>query len=109
MWGRRLAVVLWLALAFVTWNVVFDRAVWLAAASFTRENVERHARGAPLPTINEAYRPSVRQAALYASAWAGGVLAAGALAISAAALRQAQGRPKPGRGTSQVDRPDVLP
>jgi hypothetical protein len=84
MWGRRLAIVLWLALVFVTWNVVFDRAVWLAAADFTRENVERYERGAPVPTINEAYRPAVAQAALYASAWAGGVLVAGALAINAA-------------------------
>lgn len=94
MWGRRIAVGLWLALAFVTWNVVFDRAVWQAAARFTRENVERHERGAPLPTINEAYRPAVPQAAWSASAWAGGVLVVGAVAINAAGRRR---------------RPNVLP
>lgn len=84
MWGRRLAIALWLGLAVVTWNVVFDRAVWLAAAAFTRDNVERHQRGEALPTIEAAYRPQVWQAALHASAWAAGVLVLGAVAINAA-------------------------
>lgn len=84
MWGRRLAIGLLLALAFVTWNVVFDRSVWLAAAAFTRDNVERHQRGETVPTIEAGYRPQVRQAALRASAWAAGVLVLGAVAINAA-------------------------
>lgn len=82
MWVKRLAVALWLALTIVTWNVVFDRAVWTAAEQFTRDNVERHARGEAVPTINDAYRPKIRDAFRHASLWAGGVLAVGAVALA---------------------------
>lgn len=84
MWGRRLAIGLWLALAFVTWNVVFDRQVSLAAAQFTRDNVERRLRGDEARTIDAAYRPLVGAAARSASLWAGGVLAVGAVALGVA-------------------------
>lgn len=82
---------LWLALAFVTWNVVFDRAVFLAASQFTRDNVERWQRGDQVPTIEAGYRPEVRHAAARASAWAGGmlVLGAGAFLIIARSRRGA--------------------
>lgn len=87
MWGRRLAIVLWIALAFATWNVVFDRAVALAAADVTRHNVERHQRGEVVPTLSEAYTPSIRVAAWHASQWAAGVLVAGAVVIGLAHRR----------------------
>jgi hypothetical protein len=83
MWAKRLAMVLWVALSVVTWNVVFDRAVWTAAERFTNDNLERYQRGEPVPTINEAYRPAIRVAALHASLWAGGVFAVGGLALVA--------------------------
>lgn len=98
MWGRRLAAILWLALVVVTWNVVFDRAVWQAADVFTRDNIERHQRGEPLPTLAAAYRPHVRQAALLASAWASGVFVLGAVVLNAA-----------GRLRAMPPRPDVSP
>lgn len=82
MWGRRFAITLWAALAFATWNVVFDRAVALAAADVTRDNVERHLRGEAVPTLAEAYTPSIRAAAWQASQWAAGVLVAGAGVIA---------------------------
>jgi hypothetical protein len=82
--GKRLAIGLWLALAFVTWNVVFERQVSLASARFTRDNVERHLRGDEVPTLDAAYRPHVRVAAQSASLWAGGVLAAGAVTLGLA-------------------------
>jgi hypothetical protein len=78
---KRAAVALWLALTIVTWNVVFDREVWTAADRFTRESVERYQRGETVPTINEAYRPTIRIAARRASLWASGVLALGAAAL----------------------------
>jgi hypothetical protein len=81
MWVKGVAVALWLALTIVTWNVVFDREVWTAAERFTRDNVERYQRGEAVPTINEAYRPSIRIAARRASLWAGGVLVLGAVAM----------------------------
>ncbi len=79
--AKRLAIALWLALTIVTWNVTFDRRVWTAADQFTRANVERYERGEPVPTINEAYRPTIQIAAREASLWAGAVFAAGAVAL----------------------------
>lgn len=83
MWAR-LAAALWLALALVTWNVVFDRGVFLASAAFAQANVERWQHGDPVSTIDAAYRPQVGRAAWRASAWAGGVLAIGGAAFWAA-------------------------
>ncbi len=80
---QRLAIALWLALTIVTWNVVFDRQVWRSAEQFTRETGERYQRGDAVPTLNEAYRPTIRVAARRASLWAGGVLAVGAVALAA--------------------------
>jgi hypothetical protein len=81
MWGKGLAVALWLTLAFVTWNVVFDRSVFLAGSQFTRDNVERWQRGDAVPTIETAYRPHVRRAAIRASGWAASVLIIGAVTL----------------------------
>lgn len=92
MWGRRLLVGLWLAAAVIAWNVVFDRAVWQAGEAFAEANVARHARGEPLPTLEEAYRPEVRRAALAASAWAGALLVAGAAAAAKFGVRNPEFR-----------------
>jgi hypothetical protein len=78
---RRVLVVLWLALPIVTWNMVFDRQVYTAAERFTHDNLARHDRGEPVPTINEAYRPQIRVAARDATLWAALVFAAGAVAL----------------------------
>jgi hypothetical protein len=86
MWAKRLAMVLWVALTVVTWNVVFDRAVWTAAERFTNDNLERYQRGEPVPTINEAYRPAIRVAAVHA--WR----SSPAMSRSAASIRRGHPR-----------------
>ncbi|MGQ0734727.1 MAG: hypothetical protein ACT4QD_13860 [Acidobacteriota bacterium] len=68
----------WLLLAFVTWNVVFDRAVDVGARAFTREQVSRVERREPVLSLDEAFTPLVAQAAAGASAWAGLVVGVGA-------------------------------
>ena len=78
---RRLAIVLWITFAFVTWNVVFDRGVADAAVEFSRDQIARHQQGAPVVSLDTAFRPRVRRAALIASAWSGLVLVLGGVAI----------------------------
>jgi flagellar biosynthesis/type III secretory pathway M-ring protein FliF/YscJ len=76
---RRLEPWLWLIAASVTWNVVFDRQVAVAAIEFTREQIVRAEHGEPVRTIAAAFQPRVGDAALLATAWAALVLVAGAL------------------------------
>lgn len=81
MWGRSTAAILWIALAFVVWNVVFDRTVAVEGARFVRESIQREQGGEPPVTIADGYRPRVRRAALDASLWGGIVLVLGFVAV----------------------------
>jgi hypothetical protein len=66
----------WL-LAFAVWNGAFDLQVRRAAESFTATQIDRWQREAPPELVRDALTPRVREAALRASAAAGGVLALG--------------------------------
>jgi hypothetical protein len=81
MTSRRVVLALWLAWAFVTWNVVFDRAVAVAGAEFTRDQIARHQQGEPVAFIEEAFTPRVRAAAVEASLYAAVILVAGAVVV----------------------------
>ena len=86
--GRRITLIVWAVFAFVTWNVVFDREVYLAAVEFTQEQIERYQRGETVSSIDAAFSPRVTRAAGRASAWSGAVLAVGAaLAVLAGRKR----------------------
>jgi hypothetical protein len=76
----------WILFGFVTWNVVFDRRVAVAGLAFTREQTLNHEQGRPLVSIEDGFSPSVRAAALAATAWAGGLTALG-IAVSLVAAR----------------------
>ena len=82
MMQRRLAIALWLAFAFVTWNVAFDRSVADAAHAFTRQQITRYQDGVPVTPIEAGFSPHLRPAALYATLYAGVVLLSGAVVIS---------------------------
>ena len=75
--GVRLALILWAVFAFVVWNVVFDRRVYEFSVRFTQQQIQAFQAGQPVASIETAFRPQVRRAALEASAWGGSVLAAG--------------------------------
>jgi hypothetical protein len=75
--GRRIALILWAAFAFVTWNVVFDRQVYLAAVQFTQQQIDRHQRGEPAGSIASEFRPRLGDAARFASLCGASVLIAG--------------------------------
>ena len=70
---------MWAVFAFVTWNVVFDRHIYVASVRFTQDQIEKFQAGQPINSIEKGFRPQVRQAAWEASAWGGSVLAIGVL------------------------------
>ena len=74
---HRLEAWLWVLAALVTWNVVFDREVAVAAIEFTREQILRYDRGEPVRAIEAAFRPEIGRAAAVATVWAALVLAGG--------------------------------
>ena len=74
----RVALVAWGAFAVVVWNVTFDWAVDREAFAFVRAQAARQAQGVPLATLNEAFRPRVRQAAVRSTGWTVLVLVLGA-------------------------------
>lgn len=77
--ARRTALIVWAAFAFVTWNVVFDRQVYLAGVQFTTEQIQRQQRGEPVVSIDAGFEPALAGAAWRASLWSGGVLIVGLL------------------------------
>jgi hypothetical protein len=78
---RGVVIALWIAFAFVTWNVIFDRHVANAAVEFTREQILRYQQGQATTTIDVGFSPRVRNAAWRASLWTSPILVAGALSI----------------------------
>ncbi len=102
--ARRVALAIWAAFAFVTWNVVFDRHVYLAAVQFTQQQIERQQRGEPVTSIDAVFDPRLGAAAERASLWGGAVLIAG-LVITAVTSKR--GRRNPGAKSSS--RPPDLP
>jgi hypothetical protein len=76
----RTAMALWFLLAIVVFNVRFDWQVRAANYAFVRSQIVRHQQGQPALTINEAFRPMVRQAALDNSVWLLAIAVTGAAA-----------------------------
>ena len=85
--GRRKkywALGLWLLLAVVVFNVRFDWQTRQANHAFVRSQLERRQQGQPPLTINDGFRPMVRQAALDSSVWLIVISVAGSIAVAAA-------------------------
>ena len=76
----RLALGLWVLLAIVVFNVRFDWEARVAAYTFVQSQLARQARGVPLPTINDGFRPMVRSSARHAAVWLVVIAGAGAAA-----------------------------
>jgi hypothetical protein len=89
MWqGRaRLASLLWIALAVVVWNVVFDRVLVVAGRAYARDASLAARRGQPFLKVDDYMRPAARRGLQWATLSAGGVALAGLLAVKLAAVR----------------------
>jgi hypothetical protein len=73
---------LWVALALVVWNVVFDRVLVVAGRQYVCA-AARAARGAgPYARVDDWMRPAERRALWMASVAGGTILVAGLLSIS---------------------------
>jgi hypothetical protein len=66
---RLLALGLWLALAIVVWNSVFDEAVNEAAHRYIAAAVEASRAGRPLVSMDAIMRPAIVHGAWAATAW----------------------------------------
>jgi hypothetical protein len=81
----RWAIGLWLLLAIVVFNVKFDWDMRAANHAFVRSQIVRHQQGLPTLTINDGFRPMVRDAAQHAAVWLAAIAAAGTAATAMAA------------------------
>jgi hypothetical protein len=88
-WPRsaRWALALWCLLAVVVFSVRFDWNTRMAGHAFVRAQIARQRQGVPVQTINEGFRPMVRDAAIEAARWLVLIAAAGAV-LTAGARRQ---------------------
>jgi hypothetical protein len=75
--SRSGAIALWLLFAFVVWNVVFDRRVADAGVEVTRTQILRSQEGLAPSSIEDAFMPRVREAAIDAARWSIVVLVVG--------------------------------
>jgi len=81
------AIALWIALAIVVWNVVFDRVLVVAGRQYVNA-ATRAARGSgPYVRVDAWMRPAERRALWTASVAGGTILAAGLASISLATRR----------------------
>ena len=93
--SARFAALLWLVLAFLVWNVVFDRILVLAGRRYSYAAAVSARNGQGYVLINDWMRPAVRYGVKVATATAIVVAAIGlvgvALATRVERKRQAQG------------------
>jgi len=86
----RVAIGLWAVLALAVFSVTFDWQTRKAGLLFAGNQVQRHAAGLPVATINDGFSPMVRSAALRSSAWLGLILSTGVIATVAASRASRQ-------------------
>ena len=79
--ARRLAVALWLAMAVVVWNGLYDLRITLGVRDYLMKQALHDAGRGPAVTISSAMDDTVRDAVRVASLWAGIVLTCGLVTI----------------------------
>lgn len=88
----QLAMALWFLLAIVVFNVRFDWRTRMAGFQFVSAQVARQHDGTPLLSINDGFRPMVRDAARDAAVWLIVIATFGAVAVVAAGRIPAKNR-----------------
>src|SRR5215510_10148576 len=79
--SAKLAAALWLVLAFVVWNVVFDRVLVLAGRRYAHAAAIAARAGHPYILIDDWMRPAVAHGVRVASVTAIGIAAFGLIAV----------------------------
>lgn len=75
--SRRLALGVWIALAVVVWNGLYDLRITLGVRDYLIDQALFESGRGPAVSIAEAMRDTVRDAVMVATLWAGIILAAG--------------------------------
>ena len=75
--ARRLAIALWIAMAIVVWNGLYDLRITLGVRDYLMKQALHDAGRGPAVTISAAMDETVRDAVKVASLWGGIVLIAG--------------------------------
>jgi hypothetical protein len=87
--ANRWAVGLWLALAVVAWNALYDLRITLGVRDYLLQQALYEAGRGPAVTIAGAMQATVRDAVLVASLWAAIIVATGFTTVRL--LRRASG------------------
>ena len=90
--AARLALVLWAVFAALVFSVIFDFHTRVAAVHFMAAQYQRRVQGIPVETIEQGFRPLVRQAARQSAIWPLLILALGTGATLAAERHSRQAR-----------------
>jgi hypothetical protein len=75
--GRRLVIALWIAMAVVVWNGLYDLRITLGVRDYLMKQALHDAGRGPAVTISEAMHETVRDAVLVATLWGVIILGAG--------------------------------
>ena len=75
--ARRLAIALWVLMAIVVWNGLYDLRITLGVRDYLMKQALHDAGRGPAVTISAAMDDTVRDAVKVASLWAGIILIAG--------------------------------
>ena len=81
------AIALWIALAIVVWNVVFDRVLVVAGRQYVHAAARAARDSGPYVRVDDWMRPAARRALGMASVAGGTILAAGLVSIGLATRR----------------------
>lgn len=84
----RLAAALWIVLAVVVWNVIFDRVIVLAGRRYVHDAAIAANQGGPYLLVDERMRPAVARGVRLASTAGVGVAVFGLAAVALAARRR---------------------
>jgi hypothetical protein len=84
----KIAISLWLLLAIVVFNVRFDWRSRVAGHAFVQAQLARQQQRLPSISINDGFRPMVRDAARDAALWSVFIAAFGAASVAAVRPRQ---------------------
>ena len=79
--ARRLAIALWLVMAVVVWNGLYDLRITLGVREYLMKQALHDAGRGPEVTISDAMHETVRDAVQVASLWMAIIFAAGLVTI----------------------------
>jgi len=86
--STRVAISVWLLFAVVVFNVRFDWRSRMAGHAFVHSQLMRQQQGLPAISINDGFRPMVRDAAREARVWLVVIAALGLASTAAVTTRE---------------------